>query len=102
MNKEKLMFILMQSIKITGLYTFAENIKKLKIGDKVLLKENSKNRINKDAIGVYTLDDNKIGYIPFRKDQIDIKSDYKIANIDLLQKNPQILISREYNKSNII
>ncbi len=102
MNKEKLIYILMQTIKITGLYSFAENIKKLKIGDTVLLKENPKNRINKDAIGVYSLDDDKIGYIPFRKDQINIKSNYKITSINLLQKNPQILISREYNKSNII
>ncbi len=92
----------MQTIKITGLLTFAENIKKLKIGDKIILKENPNNRINKEAIGAYTINDDKIGYIPFKKEQVDIKSDYKITNISLLQREPQILISREYNKSNII
>ena len=45
----------MQYIQIDGTFTYAQNIKELKIGDIIKLRINPSNRINKDAIGAYTL-----------------------------------------------
>lgn len=92
----------MQSIQIDGTFTFANNIKKLKIGEFVKLSVNPLNRINSEAVGVYTMEGNKIGYIPFKANQIDIKAKYIITKINLTQGNPILLISREFEESNFI
>ena len=92
----------MQTIQIDGTYTFANNIKNLSVGDKVILKEDIYNKINKNAVAVYNIKNHKIGYIPFTSKQIDIKANYSIYKIQLTEKNPVLLISRDYDESNII
>lgn len=87
----------MQTIQINGTFTYIDNIKQLKKGDIIKLKENPNNRLNKDAVGAYTLNDLKIGYIPFTLNQVNIKSKYIVEKI-----YPILLISREYENSNII
>jgi hypothetical protein len=92
----------MQSIQIDGTFTFANNIKKLKIGERVKLAVNPQNRINSEAVGVYTMEGNKIGYVPFKVNQIDIKAKYIVTKINLTQGNSILLISREFEESNFI
>lgn len=92
----------MQFIQIDGTFTFANNIKELKIGDKIKLQPNPSNRINKDAVGAYTMSGAKIGYVPFKSNQIDLKAKYLVSKINLTQENPILLISREFDHSNIL
>ncbi len=92
----------MQSIQIDGTYTYAENIKSLKLGDIIKLIPNPSNRLNSDAIGAYTLSGSKIGYVPFKSNQIDIKSKYTVTKIKLTQDHPVLLISRNFENSNFI
>lgn len=92
----------MQIIQLTGTLTFSNNIKNLKIYDDVKLKRNPTNKISSDAIGAYTLDGLKIGYIPFKESQINIKSKYTISKINLLFHPPLILISCEFDSINFI
>lgn len=92
----------MQFIQIDGTFTFAQNIKELKIGDLIKLQTNPSNRINKDAIGAYTTSGSKIGYVPFKSNQIDLKAKYKVAKINLTQDNPILLIARDFDQSNFI
>jgi hypothetical protein len=93
----------MQEIQIDGIFTYIENVKNLKLGDKVRLKLNQNNRINKEAVGVYTDKTNlKIGYIPFKASQLDITQEYKVEKIHLNQKNLLVTISREFLVSNFL
>ena len=92
----------MQFIQIDGTFTFAQNIKELKIGDLIKLQTNPSNRINKDAIGAYTNSGLKIGYVPFKSNQIDLKAKYTVAKINLTQDNPLLLIAIEFNQTNFI
>jgi hypothetical protein len=92
----------MQFIQIDGTFTFAQNIKELKIGDLIKLQPNPSNRINKDAIGAHTTNGSKIGYVPFKSNQIDLKAKYKVAKINLTQNNPVLLIARDFDQSNFI
>ena len=92
----------MQSIQIDGIYTYAENVKKLKIGDKIKLMPNPSNRVNSEAVGAYTINGAKIGYIPFKSSQINLKSSYIVTKINLTQRNPLLLISRNFEHSNVI
>jgi hypothetical protein len=92
----------MLNIHIDGTFTYSDNVKQLKLGDTIKLLPNINNRINSEAIGAYTVDNKKIGYIPFTKNQVDIKSKYKVSKIQLLQNNPLLVISREINSCNII
>lgn len=92
----------MQYIQIDGTFTYAQNIKELKIGDIIKLRINPSNRINKDAIGAYTVTGSKIGYIPFKSNQIDIKAKYKVSKINLTQDHPLLLIARDFEQSNFI
>lgn len=92
----------MQSIQIDGTYTFADNIKSLKIGEQIKLISNPSNRLNSEAIGAYTLYGNKIGYVPFKINQIDIKAKYTVTKINLTQENPILLISRQFEQANFI
>jgi hypothetical protein len=89
----------MQSIQIDGTYTYAENVCTLRLGDMIRLEKNSNNRINTEAIGAYIVKTGKkIGYVPFKASQIDIKAKYKVTKI----LHGQVLISREYEVSNIV
>ncbi len=92
----------MQFIQIDGTFTYAQNIKELKIGDLIKLQLNPSNRINKDAVGAYTTSGSKIGYVPFKSNQIDLKAKYKVAKINLTQDNPLLLIARDFEQSNFI
>jgi len=92
----------MQYIQIDGTYTYIDNVKSLKIGDIIKLIANPLNRLNADAIGAYTLNGKKIGYIPFKATQIDINGKYVISKINLSQLNPILLISKEFDVSNFI
>jgi hypothetical protein len=92
----------MQSFKIVGTFTFAETIKTLKLGDKVKLIPNPENKINPNAIGVYTKDNKKIGYLPFNMNQVDSKEDCIITELNLVQGNTKIVISRKYKKNNFL
>jgi hypothetical protein len=92
----------MFNIQIDGTFTYSDNVKQLKLGDTIKLLPNENNRINSKAIAAYTLDNKKIGYIPFTKNQIDINSKYKVTKIQLLQNNPLLVISKEINSNNII
>lgn len=92
----------MQSIQIDGIFTYIDNIKQLKLGDTIILKPNPKNRLNKNAIGAYTTDFKKIGYIPFNKSQIDIKLKYTVSTISLNSFKPLLLISVCFPNENII
>lgn len=92
----------MLSIQIDGTFTYADNVRNLKIGDEIKLLKNPNNRINKEAIGAYTLDNKKIGYVPYKENQINIKAKYNIEKIRLRQGNPILTISRDIEKSNII
>ena len=92
----------MQYIQIDGTFTYAQNIKELKIGDIIKLRINPSNRINKDAIAAYTIYGSKIGYVPFKSNQIDIKAKYKVSKINLTQDHPLLLIARDFEQSNFI
>jgi len=92
----------MQSIQLTGTITYAENIKNLKIGDTIKLIRNPNNKISTDAVGAYTLNGIKIGYVPFKETQIDIKSKYTISKINLILHPPIVLLSYNFETSNFI
>ena len=92
----------MQSIQIDGTFSFANNIKSLKIGDIVKLIPNPNNKLTKEAIGVYTLQGLKIGYVGFKINQIDINAKYTISKINLNQHNPLLLITMKFNNINCI
>ncbi len=92
----------MQSIQIDGTYTYADNIKELKLGDQIKLIPNPNNRMNKEAIGAYTCSGKKIGYVPFKSNQIDLKAKYIVGKIQLTQGNPVLLISMDWPNTNSI
>jgi hypothetical protein len=95
----------MQSIQIDGTFTYIDTVKTVKLGDPVKLIKNPNNRINKEAIGVYTMDGKKLGYVPFKSSQLDITESFYISKINLTKDNLQLLISRKYmaaGDSNII
>jgi len=92
----------MQTLQITGTTTYAENIKNLKIGDRVKLLKNPNNKISAEAVGVYTMNSIKVGYIPFKESQIDIKSKYTVSKINLIFHPPLVLLSYEFEPSNFI
>jgi len=92
----------MPSYKILGIYSFAENIKKMQINDQVLLKKEEYNIKSKNAIGVYSIDNRKLGYLPVENyDEIrNFNLAYKISKLDLHQEYPLLEISRYYLKIN--
>ena len=92
----------MQQIEINGIFTYIDNIKTLKLGDPIKLLPNPNNKVNKDAIGAYTLTGHKIGYVPFTKLQIDINGKYIVSKIKLNKISPVVIISIEFNMSNFI
>jgi hypothetical protein len=92
----------MQTIQIDGTFTYADNIKTLKLGDNIKLISNPNNRINSEAIGAYTLCGKKIGYVPYKLSQINIKGKYYVSKINLSQQCQQLLISYIFDNSNFI
>ena len=92
----------MQTLQVTGTITYGENIKSLKIGDTIRLARNPNNKISSDAIGAYTLNGLKVGYIPFKDSQIDIKSRYTVAKINLMLHPPLLLLSYNFESINFI
>lgn len=92
----------MQTIQIDGTFTYADNIKSLKLGDHIKLISNPNNRINSDAIGAYTLCGKKIGYVPFKSNQINIKGTYYVSKISLSKQQQQLLISYIFENCNFI
>lgn len=92
----------MQSIQLTGTFTYGNNIRNLKIGDIIRLERNPNNKINSESIGAYTLNGIKIGYVPFTDSQINIKSKYSILKINLLSQPPLVLLSYNFESSNFI
>lgn len=90
------------SLEITGTFTYSENVKTLKIGDMIKLIKNPNNMLSKEAVGAYTMGGLKIGYVPFKSNQIDLNAKYTISKINHVNNKSMILISREYELSNII
>lgn len=92
----------MQTIQINGTFSFINNIKKLKIGDPIKLIQNENNKLTSEAIGAYTINGNKIGYIPFKISQININDKYWVEKISLNQHNPLLLIAYKIVNCHII
>lgn len=92
----------MQTLQVTGTITYGENIKNLKIGDTIRLARNPNNKISSDAIGAYTLNGLKVGYIPFKDNQIDIKAKYTVSKINLILHPPLLLLSYNFEAINFI
>jgi len=92
----------MQSIQLTGTTTYADNIKSLRLGDTVKIIRNLNNKISSDAIGAYNLNGLKVGYVPFKDTQINIKNTYTVAKINLIHHPPIVLLSCDFEVSNFI
>lgn len=88
----------MPSYKILGIYSFADNLKKMQLNDKIFLKSDQFNVKSKNAIGVYSLDNKKLGYLPNENfDEIkNFNSSYKISKLTLNQDYPLLEISRDF------
>jgi hypothetical protein len=94
----------MPSYKILGIYSFADNLKKMQINDKIILKNEQYNIKSKNAIGVYSTDDKKLGYLPNEKSE-EIKNfntSYKISKLSLNQDYPIFEITREFPNTNFL
>ena len=94
----------MPSYKLLGIYSFADTLKKIHINDQVILKSEKFNIKSKNAIGVYTIDDKKLGYLPV-ENQTEITSfdnAYKISNLVLNKEYPLVEISRFYPKNSCL
>lgn len=94
----------MPNYKILGINSFADNLKKININDKVILKSEQFNIKSKNAIGVYTIDNKKIGYLPIEnKNEITSFNDaYKITKLILNKEYPLVEISRYYSENNFL
>jgi hypothetical protein len=94
----------MPTYKLLGIYSFADNLKKVNIDDQVILKSEKLNIKSKNAIGVYTIDNKKIGYLPTENyNEINFFNDaYKISKLFLNKDYPLVEISRVYCKNNCI
>jgi hypothetical protein len=92
----------MPTYKVIGIYSFAENLKNVKLYDHVILKSEKFNIQSKNAIGIYSLDNNKLGYLPIEsKNEIKSFNDaYKISKLILNQDYPLLEISRYYSPIN--
>ena len=91
----------MLKFNIEGIKSFNENIKNIRLNDKVILKRNKNNRFTSQAIGVYTLDNEKIGYASFiYSNNIDLNLNYTILNINLFKH--EIIIGCPYPTESFI
>jgi hypothetical protein len=94
----------MPNYKVLGIFSFANNLLNIKINDSVILKKEKYNVKSKNAIGVYSTENKKIGYLPIEeKDEVlFFQTSYKISKIILNQDYPSVEISRDYDSKNII
>jgi hypothetical protein len=94
----------MPCYKILGIYSFAETLKKVHINDPIVLKKEQYNIKSKNAIGVYTHDNKKLGYLPNENyDEIkNFNSAYKISKLVLNQDYPILEISRVFPSINYL
>ena len=94
----------MPKYKVLGIFSFADNLNKVKIDDQVILRSEKFNIKSKDAIGVYTLDNKKLGYLPTEnKSEItNFNNAYKISALVLNKEYPNVEISRYYPKKNYL
>ena len=92
----------MPNYKLLGIYSFADSLKNININDQVILKSEQFNIKSKSAIGVYTIDNKKIGYLPVENQNeiISFNNAYKISNLILNKEYPLVEISRVYPKNN--
>ena len=89
----------MFKFQIEGVKSFIDNLKEIKLNDKVFLKRNMNNSISKEAIGIYLINKKKIGYAPFIYSQhIHLDLEYNIININLSKK--EIIIGCSYQETN--
>jgi len=94
----------MPCYKILGIYSFADTLKKVHVNDPILLKKEQYNIKSKDAIGVYTHDNKKLGYLP-NENYNEIKnfnSAYRISKLVLNQDYPILEISRVFPSINYL
>jgi len=89
----------MPNYKILGIYSYADNLKKVKINDSVILKNEKFNIKSENAIGVYTIDNKKLGYLPIEKslETQYFKNSYQISKISLNSDYPILEINRYYS-----
>jgi hypothetical protein len=94
----------MPTYKVLGIYSFSENLKSINIDDSVYLKKEIYNMISKNAIGVYTMDNKKLGYLPIENsdETLYFKNSYKISTIMLNQEYPLLEIVRYYPTTNYL
>jgi hypothetical protein len=94
----------MPTYKILGIYSFADNIKKMNINDSVTLKAEKYNIKSNNAIGIYNNENKKLGYLPIeKKEELNIENNvYKITKICLHSEIPTVEISRLYDYINNI
>ena len=91
--------------KILGINSFSENLKSnIQIGDQVVLKSEKYNIKSKNAIGVYTKENKKLGYLPIEsKDEISLfRNSYKIVTLILNKDYPLVEIARQFERSNFL
>jgi len=88
----------MPQYKILGLQSYADNLKNIKIKDPVILQNEKYNIKSKNAVGVYTIDNKKIGYLSIDKslDTEKYKNSYTISKILLNLEHPIVEINRYY------
>ena len=86
--------------KILGIYSFADNLKLVKLNDPVILKKNTMNIKSKNAIAVYSKDNKKLGYLPVETEHNN--NAYKISKLELNQDYPILEICRNYELNNNI
>lgn len=94
----------MLNYRILGIYSYSDNLKKININDKVILKLEKYNIKSKNAIGVYTIDNKKIGYLPVENhNEITFFNNaYKISNLVLNKEYPLVEISRYFSENNYL
>ena len=94
----------MPKYKLLGIYSFADNLKKININDQVILKSEKFNIKSKNAIGVYTINNDKLGYLPIEnKNEINsFNNAYKISYLILNSEYPLVEISRYYPETNYL
>lgn len=94
----------MPNYKVLGIFSFANNLLNVKINDSVILKKEKYNIKSKNAIGVYSTENKKIGYLPIegKEEILFFQNSYKISKLILNQDYPSVEISRYYNTKNMI
>jgi hypothetical protein len=92
----------MSVYKILGIFSFADNLKSIKLNDPVILKNEKYNLKSKNAIGVYSIDNKKLGYLSIEEINSNNKLSYKISKIVLNQDYPLVEISIDYPSINYL